>query len=799
MKKFYFYLLPILIFTLALVTPPLVGTDLGVPDVQSVYGGRINAITGYIKHADSSRIIVTTESANTAFFADMYTAPSGTPVITDFKVIPAVSDTANFGSSISKIAVHPNSGYFYFVANSNLYTAHPDSTSAAIEAVKGGVADIFIKGDNIFAVQSGTLMFGTLDATNNFTPGTGAPIALPAATNMQSFIINPVNGKIMIFDKGTVPKLYISTDDYTSISATTTFTDVSPTLTSSGVTWTAFDVAPDGRYFIGGNDNSSKFIAYSDDNGLTYTEFDTGINGVSSSTFAFGGVTSAYYVYFSSIFSNNKGVSSTWANFGNTSSYTHPNDGAVFADPNNINMVYMTTDQGLGVSVDQGPNVASADGGLEAVQVNDMEMTADKNTAWIASKSGIRKVTGYQTTTPTWTNAMFPMNDGSPYYSVAMKPSNANVAYAGNLRVYKTTDGGTNWSKVFTPESAPYSYANVGTKANAITICPYDENIVMAGYELSGTDKGGLFFSLDAGATWSQQLLFASSGVNDVDVNDIVFTQESGKIVAYVGVDYDLSTPTGRSVYKLVQSGSGTGTTWTVTQDMDAGTTSTGSLIVATIKDLEYSTTSNTVYAAGTDAGTNHPISYSKDLGGTALWTPYTTSGFPTMAGKIGRAVTYGVDTLYVAVDNEVYYFPTSGSAWKTGYTYPNGTNINFLFFDDLLVGTGTGLYAQAGPSTAVAGVDDYFKNANGNLSIYPNPVRSGENLNIKYSLTRGGDTNIAIYDIQGRAITTLKKGQQSAGSYEYAIPSYKLKTGVYFVTIKSNNTIILSKKVLVQ
>jgi len=795
MKKKYLYLVPILIFTLALVSPPLIGTDLGTPDVQSVYGGRINAITGYVKHADSSRIIITTESANTAFYADMYTAPSGTPVITDFKVVPALADTANFGSSISKIAVHAGSGYLYFTTNGNLYTAHTSAADAAIEVQTGGFSDIFIKGDNIFTVQSGQLMFGTLDASNNFTPRAGAPIALPSVTNMQSFIIHPVSGKIMVFDKGTSPKLYISTDDYTTISGSTTFTDVSPSLTSAGVTWTAFGVAPDGRYFIGGNDNSSKFIAFSDDNGSSYTEYDTGINGVSGTSFAFGGVSGSYYVYFSSIYNNNKGVSGAWSNFGNISAYTHPNDGAVFTDPNNVKMVYMTTDQGLGVSVDQGPNVTSADGGIEAVQVNDMEMTADKNTAWIASKSGIRKVTGYQTATPTWTNAIFPMNDGSPYYSVAMKPSDANTAYAGNLRIYKTTDGGTNWSRVFTPENAPYSYTNVGTKANAITVCPYDETIVMAGYELSGTDKGGLFFSLDAGATWNQQLLFASSGVNDVDVNDIVFTQESGKIVAYVGVDYDLSVPTGRSVYKLVQSG----TSWTVTQDMNGSTTSTGSSITATIKDLEYSTTSNTLYAAGTDAGTNHPIAYYKALSGTALWTPYTTSGFPATPGKIGRAVTYGVDTLYVAVDNEVYYFPTSGSTWTTGYTYPNGTNINFLFFDDLLVGTGTGLYAQAGPNTAVAGVDDFYKNANGTLSIYPNPVRSGESLNIEYTLNISGETHIAIYDIQGRMISSLQKRNQNSGTYKYSIGSTQFKSGIYFVTVKLNNAIILSKKILVE
>jgi len=67
--------------------------------------------------------------------------------------------------------------------------------------------------------------------------------------------------------------------------------------------------------------------------------------------------------------------------------------------------------------------------------------------------------------------------------------------------------------------------------------------------------KGGLFYSLDAGTTWNQQLLHASSGVTDVDIMDIVFTKEGTDTIAYVGVAYDLAVPTGRGIYKLIKNG----------------------------------------------------------------------------------------------------------------------------------------------------------------------------------------------------------------------------------------------------
>ncbi len=792
MKKFYLYLIPFLFISFALLSPPFIGSDLGTPNVQSVYGGRINAITGYVKTADSTRIFVATESANSVFYADMYTAPSGTPVFTNFKVVPGLDDSKGFGSGISRLAAHAASGYLYFINNGTLYSTDPD-TDITNTAIPNGVSDIIIKGDYVFALQNSTnLNFGTLASNGSFSLGSGSPITVSATTGQAKFIINPVTGKVFIFDSGTTPKLYISDDDYMSFTATTKFTDISPTLVSAGVTWNAFGIAPDGRLFFGGDFGQNIYIAYSDDGGVSYTEGNTTKSGVSAKNFDFTGTAVSYTVYYSSLYSSFKGESG-WTNFGNLSSYTHPNDGAVFTDPNNEDIVYITTDQGLGVSVDRGQTVTSADGGIEAVQVNDMEMTADKNTAWIASKSGIRKVTNYQTT-PTWTDAIFPNNDGSPYYSVGMNPSDANTAYAGNLRIYKTNNGGSSWIQLFTPEVAPYNYPSVGTKANAITVCRFNENLVMAGFELDGTDKGGLFYSLDAGLSWNQLLLDASSGHNDVDVNDIVFNVEGNDTIAYVGVDYDLSAPTGRSIYKVTKSGA----TFSVAQDMNATTTSTGNLIVASIKDLAIDTIAHTIFASGTDAGVNHPIAYNKPLATSGLWTPYTTSGFPIAEGKIAKAITVGVDTVYCAVDNEVYYYPVSGSSWTLGYTYPVGTNINFLYFDDLLVGTGTGLYAQASPISTL-GIDEYYQNVNGNLKIYPNPIHSHQSLQVNYDLKKGGDTQIAVYDIQGRELIKTRKSYQSPGNYSLSLSPNKFKSGIYFVTIKLNNTTILSKKLLVQ
>lgn len=789
-KKYQLYGLLLSILFFAFVKYSLF-TSLGVPTVEDIYGGRINAINGYSFHSDSTRIFVATESANSVFYADVL-SNSATPKIESFTVVPSLDDTQNLGSRINGIQIHEPSESIYFTNSSNeLYTTNITDVSANYTGVVG-VNDVIIQGDYIFAAGAGQIHFGTLDASNNFTAGSGMPVTYPTFSDLSYMVIHPTTKKMYVFGKGATPDLYISSDDYDAFNGSTTFTNVSPTLTSPSVNWTAFGIAPDGRFFIGGNNSTNKFIAYSDDSGTTWTEFDTTINGTSATNFSFSGTSSSYYVLFASMFSNNKGVFGTWAKFGTMGHYTHPNDGAVFVDPINSSIFYSTSDQGLGISYNLGKNVTSADDGIEAVQVNDMEMTADKKTGWIACKSGIRKVTDYDTS-PVWTNAIWPNGDGSGYFSIAMKPTDDATAYAGNVRVYKTTDSGSSWNRVFTPESSPYNYPSVGTQINSLTICPFDENIVFAGAEIKDSDKGGLFVSEDAGSTWSQVLLHASSGVNDVDVKDVVFTNESGTNIAYVGVEYT-GAGSGYSIYKVEQTSGG----WTATQDMGPSGTSTGSVIVVSINDLDYDFNSNTVYATGTDAGTNHPVSYYKPLGGTNLWSVNTSSGFPTSTvnqTKQGRAIVNdGVNTLYCAVDNEIYYLTGSASSWTLGYSYPVGTEINCLFYDELLVGTGTGLYAQADPSNQTASISDIEQSL---FTIYPNSIKNGNYLNIKFSEAVDNPT-FRITTLQGKLIREYQKNEVTNNENVSKIKIDNFSKGIYLLSIYNKKRKLTTKKIVI-
>ena len=61
----------VLVFIFMLITGVNVYAQLGTPNVEEVYGGSILGITGYEINPDSVRIFISTESANSLFYADV--------------------------------------------------------------------------------------------------------------------------------------------------------------------------------------------------------------------------------------------------------------------------------------------------------------------------------------------------------------------------------------------------------------------------------------------------------------------------------------------------------------------------------------------------------------------------------------------------------------------------------------------------------------------------------------------------------------------------------------------------------
>jgi photosystem II stability/assembly factor-like uncharacterized protein len=122
---------------------------------------------------------------------------------------------------------------------------------------------------------------------------------------------------------------------------------------------------------------------------------------------------------------------------------------------------------------------------------------------------------------------------GNRVAAVAGVPGDASTYYAGAASggIFKSTDGGNNWTPIFDKESA--------TAIGALAVAPSDRNVVWAGtgeaWVIRDSDVmgNGIYKSTDAGKTWTRMGLDETGRIGRIIVNptnpDIVFACAVGR------------------------------------------------------------------------------------------------------------------------------------------------------------------------------------------------------------------------------------------------------------------------------
>ena len=752
-----------LILLAPLLTLPLATqaeTSMGGPETQEVYGGRIQWIEVIAITEDQSRAFISTESANSIFYADVDHS-GAEPSFGTFQVVPDLDDEAGFGDCFQRFTVDEASGWLFLAVTQSdthdyetgLYRCNTEADSLVLVQT-GNVNGLLAYDGYLFFVEgNGNLHFGTVDETSGaFTADDESPLEI-AGMPSPSIVHNPDNGCLYLLsdDKGEVPgALYKSSDAYNEFDGDTSFAELD--LPEGDGTWSVLGCALDGRILL----NGSQGYAYSDDDGdnwelVTIQYGGDQPPGAQGPNFECVGDASDYVIYTGTSVSDDRGESWDSIPRDDGSFETHPNTGCIKSDSNDPLVIYLTTDQGIGASTDGATSIFEIDDGVDAVQINDFVLDGSSGTGWAVSKSGIRMVSDYDTEEPTWSNAMFAMGDGSPYYAVDIDLSDENgeTAYVGNVRVYKTTDGGENWERLRgnpgeTNEDAycvPYSMTD-HYQITTVRFDPYDnDGRLFVGYDIDRSEYNGEIIVGDTdGDSWSQIPILSerpdpdTGYTGDVDVKDILVTQEDDEIVIYVAVGYDPDNSDGGSgVYRItgdVNSG------WNVEQDLGDE---------VTINELAIDS-EGTLYASGTSySGTGNqylPVVYEKASG--EEWTAMTTDGLLESCNSSQGCVTVGIDPEdgdaeipYVAYERFVYYLPDGADEWTQGYEYPAGTRINVIVgttpaagiaaniaspaeeetTSTVYVGTGTGLYGH-NITASIVDNDDSNSEGGGGLPL---------------------------------------------------------------------------------
>lgn len=85
-------------------------------------------------------------------------------------------------------------------------------------------------------------------------------------------------------------------------------------------------------------------------------------------------------------------------------------------------------------------------------------------------------------------------------------------------------------------------------------------------------------------------------------------------------------------------------------------------------------------------------------------------------------------------------------------------------------------------------GLDEVKVNGEASINLYPNPAANSTTLN--YNLKVASNVVMNIYDMNGRLISTLDKGTQSAGSHSQIIDLRSMDKGVYMIQMLTKGSV---------
>ncbi|HEX7282173.1 MAG TPA: hypothetical protein VF239_08960 [Vicinamibacterales bacterium] len=232
--------------------------------------------------------------------------------------------------------------------------------------------------------------------------------------------------------------------------------------------------------------------------------------------------------------------------------------------------------------------------------------------------------------------------------AIAVHPTTPTTIFAAGAQggVWKTTNGGTNWT--------PVTDDQCSLAMGSIVIDQVNPDIIYAGTgELHNSQDSyygcGVLRSIDGGTTWAQMgaSVFDSPFVSGATISKVVIDRAT----AGSATSTTVFVTSNIGIYKSTNSGQ----SWTV---LTTGLPAPGSSLTGTFADMVADTTTPGTFYASTGRGSSSAGIY-KTIDGGATWTKLTTP----ITGSIGRiniAISQSSpQTLYASAEN----LATSGLA----------------------------------------------------------------------------------------------------------------------------------------
>jgi photosystem II stability/assembly factor-like uncharacterized protein len=325
------------------------------------------------------------------------------------------------------------------------------------------------------------------------------------------------------------------------------------------------------------------------------------------------------------------------------------------------------------------------------------------------------------------------------YYLISLHFVDKNIGYCAgsqstNAVVLKTTNGGDNWFNT--------TYVSGFIFLNDVMFVNKDTGWVTSNFVVSG----GLWRTINGGVNWQMQL-------NDsFNPSKIFFVNNStGWMIGN----------SGGNLYKTTNCGGN----WNLQYNFGSS-----------LDDVFFAT-SDTGWLIGGGVGTG----IMRSINGGNNWnpcnnpTPYGTAKLFFTNNRIGWAGS-GLNKIVATKNGYDWAYQTS----------PIFNNYNVSFIDSSKGWAGaSGLVHTTDGGGPIVSTNELITEIPKEYQLgqnFPNPFNQFTIIN--YQLLITSDVKIKVYDISGKEITTLVNGRINAGKYSVSFNASKLSSGIYFYAL---------------
>jgi photosystem II stability/assembly factor-like uncharacterized protein len=370
----------------------------------------------------------------------------------------------------------------------------------------------------------------------------------------------------------------------------------------------------------------------------------------------------------------------------------------------------------------------------------------------------------------------------------SIKFFNENVGFACGGGVWKTTNGGYNWTQIFTAGANSFCFLdtmNGFVSGNPARIYKttngginWDTTVLTSGF--SGVDAIG-FFNVNTGISVGFNGIInrtSNSGINWYRHDTIYFQEQLAVSLLPSGNGWIA----GGAPYELIKKVANFGTSWSYQSPGAIGGL-----------NGVYSLNDNITYVCG------HQGVIRRTTNGGGNWTK-----LDSLTSRSLKAVYFSNSTSGNVVGDigTILRTTNSGANWFV-QSSPTSNGLLSVFYinnETGWIGGNNGVLLKTTNGGGITAVNEVSNGVPAQYELfqnYPNPFNP--NTIIKFSLLEEGEVTLTIYSTTGEEVWRYTNNKLNHGTYEIKWNAESYASGVYYYTMKTDDILLTKKMILIK